>query len=113
MRASSTFSRDHLVKVLRRLAAGGYMLTTRGAGGGVKLAKEASVIRLSEVFDWLEDESALAECFRDDGGHCLLPRFCALRLRLERARRAFYAELDSASLADGLNPALREFVGQP
>lgn len=106
-------SRDHLVKVLQRLAAGGYVQTTRGAGGGVKLSKRATAIRLGDALEWLEDDSALAECFRDDGGQCLLTGFCALRPKLERARRAFYAELNDATLADCLNPALRKFVAVP
>ncbi|SCC91734.1 putative Transcriptional regulator [Thiomonas sp. X19] len=106
-------SRDHLIKVLQRLAAGGYVQTTRGAGGGVKLAKCATAIRLGDALEWLEDDSALTECFRDDGGHCLLTGFCALRPKLERARRAFYAELNATTLADCLNPALRQFVAVP
>ena len=106
-------SRDHLIKVLQRLAAGGYVQTTRGAGGGVKLARRATAIRIGEVLQWLEDDAPLTECFRDDGGHCLLTGFCALRPKLERARRAFYAALNDTTLADCLNPALREFVAVP
>ncbi|MBW4049376.1 MAG: Rrf2 family transcriptional regulator [Proteobacteria bacterium] len=103
-------SRDHLIKVLQRLAAGGYVQTTRGAGGGVKLARQATAIRIGEALEWLEDDSALTECFRGDGGQCLLTGFCALRPKLERARKAFYAELDGTTLDDCLNPPLRKFV---
>ncbi|MGC8508560.1 MAG: RrF2 family transcriptional regulator [Thiomonas sp.] len=103
-------SREHLIKVLQRLAAGGFVQTVRGAGGGVRLAREPGRIRLGEVLAWLEGDDALAECFRDDGGHCLISAFCALRPRLERARQAFYAELDKTTLADCLNPRLHEFV---
>ncbi|MEW6559513.1 MAG: Rrf2 family transcriptional regulator [Pseudomonadota bacterium] len=108
--AKLDISREHLVKVLQRLAAGGFVDTLRGAGGGVRLARKADQIRLGEVLAWLEDDGVLTECFRDDGGHCLLSGFCALRPRLERARQAFYAELDTATLADCLNPRLRRFV---
>ncbi len=103
-------SRDHLVKVLQRLAAGGYVATTRGAGGGVSLARAPEDIRLGEVLAWLEQGQAIAECFRADDGHCVLTPHCALRSRLERARRAFYAELDSSSLADCLTKPLHAFV---
>lgn len=106
-------SRDHLVKVLQRLAAGGYVQTTRGAGGGVKLATPASAIRLGDVLQWLEGDTPLTECFRDDGGHCLLTGFCALRPRLEHARKAFYAELNAATLDDCLNRGLKRFVVAP
>ncbi len=109
--AKLDISRDHLIKVLQRLAAGGYVQTTRGAGGGVKLAKRATAIRIGEVLEWLEDDAALTECFRGDGGQCLLTGFCTLRSKLERARKAFYAELNATTLAECLNPALRKFVG--
>ena len=108
--AKLDISREHLVKVLQRLAAGGFVDTLRGAGGGVRLARKADQIRLGQALAWLEDDGVLTECFRDDGGHCLLSGFCALRPRLERARQAFYAELDTATLADCLNPRLRRFV---
>ena len=108
--AKLDISRDHLVKVLQRLAAGGYVQTARGVGGGVRLARPTSAIRLGEVFAWMEDDAPLVECFRTDGGHCRLTTFCVLRSRLERARGAFYAELDTASLEDCLNPPLRNFV---
>ena len=111
--AKLDISRDHLIKVLQRLAVGGYVQTTRGVGGGVKLAKRATAIRLGDALEWLEDDSALTACFRDDGGQCLLTGFCALRPKLERARRAFYAALNETTLADCLNPALRKFVAVP
>jgi len=103
-------SREHLVKVLQRLAAGGYVQTVRGAGGGARLALPPQRIRLGEVLAWLEEDEVLAECYRDDGGHCLLSGFCALRPRLERARQAYYAELNTATLGDCVNPKLRKFV---
>lgn len=103
-------SREHLVKVLQRLAAGGYVQTVRGAGGGVRLALPPQRIRLGDVFSWLESDEVLAECFRDNGGNCLLSGFCALRPRLERAKQAYYAELNTTTLADCVNPKVRKFV---
>ena len=103
-------SRDHLIKVIQRLADGGYVHTTRGAGGGVSLAREAGAIRLGQVLAWMEQEQALVECFRDDGGQCRLNPVCMLRGRLAGAERAFYAELDRDTLADCLDPGLRAFA---
>ncbi len=103
-------SRDHLVKVIQRLAAGGYVQTTRGAGGGVSLAQDPQSIRLGQVLAWMEQEQAMVECFRDDGGSCRLNPMCHLRGRLSAAEKAFYAELDRSTLADCLNPALRAFA---
>jgi Rrf2 family nitric oxide-sensitive transcriptional repressor len=103
-------SRDHLIKVIQRLAAGGYVRTARGAGGGVSLARDPGAIRLGQVLAWMEQEQALAECFRETGGNCRLAPVCTLRARLAGAERAFYAELDRDTLADCLNPALRGFA---
>ena len=106
-------SRDHLIKVLQRLTAGGYVQMTRGAGGGVRLARAPQDIRLGEVLAWLEDDPPLVECFRADGGNCVLTGFCALRPRLARARQAFYTELDAGTLADCVNPSLIQFARTP
>lgn len=103
-------SRDHLIKVLQRLAAAGYVQTTRGAGGGVSLARSPQDIRIGDVLLWLEEGQPLAECFRQDGGHCLLTPFCALRSRLQRAQQAFYAEMNRSTLADCMTAPMRSFV---
>lgn len=81
----------------------------RGAGGGARLLGRPTSIRLGEVLAWLEDDQALVECFREGGGNCVLMGFCALRPRLERAP-CVYAEMNSSTLAECVNPALRRFV---
>jgi Rrf2 family nitric oxide-sensitive transcriptional repressor len=48
----------------------------------------------------LEDDQPLAECFRADGGNCLLSPRCRLKKKLAAAREAFLNELDTTSLAD-------------
>jgi Rrf2 family nitric oxide-sensitive transcriptional repressor len=93
-------SRHHLVKVVRRLAETGYVRTRRGAGGGFELARPARAITLGEVMRDLEDDQPLAECFRADGGPCVLSPRCRLKKKLAAAREAFLNELDTTSLAD-------------
>lgn len=93
-------SRHHLVKVVRRLAEAGYVRTQRGAGGGFELARPARSITLGEVVRDLEDDQPLVECFRADGGNCMLTPRCRLKNRLAAAREAFLNELDGTSLAD-------------
>lgn len=98
-------SRHHLTKVVRELADCGYLATHRGAGGGMRLARAAHDISLGEVVRALEGRHALVECFRDDGGACVLTPRCRLKARLAAARGAFLAELDRSSLADCAYPA--------
>lgn len=98
-------SRNHLTKVVRELADRGFLVTHRGAGGGMRLARPAERISIGEVVRALEERHAMVECFRDDGGGCVLTPRCRLKARLAAARRAFLAELDASSLAECAIPA--------
>jgi len=95
-----SISRNHLAKVVRDLADAGFVTTQRGVGGGFSLARPPQAITLGAVVRALEGDSALVECFREDGGDCaLLPR-CRLKIRLAAAREAFMHELDGTTLAE-------------
>ena len=61
--AEFCISRNHLAKVVRDLADGGFIATQRGAGGGFSLARPPQSVTLGEVVRALEGE-ALVECFR-------------------------------------------------
>jgi Rrf2 family nitric oxide-sensitive transcriptional repressor len=98
-------SRNHLAKVVRDLADGGFITTQRGVGGGFSLARPPQAITLGEVVRALEARHALVECFRDDGGHCVLTPRCRLKMRLAAAREAFMRELDGTTLAECAYPA--------
>ena len=95
-------SRDHLHKIVQELAALGVVRTVRGAGGGVRLAKPASEVRIGALVRALEDGQALAECFRADHGCCTLEPGCRLRPMLRKASESFHATLDAYTLADCL-----------
>lgn len=93
-------SRNHLVKIVRELAAAGVIATRKGARGGFRLARPAGEITLGEVVRRLESDQALVECFRSDGGACVLTRGCCFQPRLRAAREAFLRELDRSTLAE-------------
>jgi len=93
-------SRNHLTKVVAALSAAGIVETRRGAGGGFALARPAADIRLGDVVRVLEGRPALVDCFRQDGGTCLLRGDCRLKSRLRDASEAFLQELDRSTLAD-------------
>ena len=95
-------SRHHLHKIVQYLTEAGLVRTIRGARGGVMLARPAREIKVGDVVRSHEQDQALVECFRADGGACnLLPR-CRLRGMLDGATNAFYAHLDRYTLADCL-----------
>lgn len=99
-------SRHHLNKVVQALAEAGFVVTKRGGGGGLRLARPAREIGLGDVVRRLEGRQALVECFRDEGSACtFLPR-CRLRQRLAKARDAFMADLDRSTLADCVGPEM-------
>jgi Rrf2 family nitric oxide-sensitive transcriptional repressor len=93
-------SRNHLQKVVQTLADAEFVVTLRGAKGGVALARPADQIVIGEVVRWCEREQALVDCFRADGGDCSLRLDCRLKGALSGAQRAFYAHLDKLTLAD-------------
>jgi Rrf2 family nitric oxide-sensitive transcriptional repressor len=93
-------SRNHLIKVVRDLANCGFVTTQRGIGGGFRLARAPQSITLGEVVRSLERRHALVECFREDGGICVLKPRCKLKTRLAAAREAFMRELDTTTLAE-------------
>ena len=92
-------SRNHLIKIVRKLAEAGFVETQRGSGGGFRLARPAEAISIGEIVRALEARYPLVECFRPDGGACVLRPRCRLKARLAAAREAFFAELDATTLA--------------
>lgn len=92
-------SRNHLNKVVQRLALHGFVVTRRGAGGGAMLARPASEIGLGDLVRLLERDQALVECFAQDGA-CSVTPVCRLKGKLFAAEAAFMAELDRSTLAD-------------
>jgi Rrf2 family nitric oxide-sensitive transcriptional repressor len=104
-------SRHHLIKVVRDLASGGFVSTQRGAGGGFRLARSPRAITLGEVVRALERRHALVECFRADGGDCVLEPRCYLKTRLAAAREAFMRELDATTLAECTYPGSKTQAG--
>jgi len=106
-------SRHHLHKIVQHLTEAGLVRTIRGARGGVMLARPAAEISVGDVVRRHEDDQALVECFRPDGGACtLLPR-CRLRGMLAAAKDAFYAHLDRHTLADCLGGPDLAAPGRP
>ncbi|MFC2967930.1 RrF2 family transcriptional regulator [Acidimangrovimonas pyrenivorans] len=102
-------SRNHLTKIIQRLAREAILSTRRGSGGGAVLARAPEDIRLGEIVRLLEDGHALVECLGPGGGSCTVDGQCRLKARLRQAETAFLAELDRSTLADIALPAAANF----
>lgn len=98
-------SRNHLMKVVHRLAQEGYVETLRGKGGGLRLARPAEDMGLGTLVATLEARhEPLVECFDRETSTCVIGRPCTLRPILAEAEAAFMASLDRHTLADLLAP---------
>ena len=93
-------SRNHLAKIMQRLAQVGFVETRRGSGGGAILARPAHEIGLGALVRLLEEDQPLVECFASQGGDCTIDGRCRLKARLRSAEAAFLADLDRSTLAD-------------
>jgi Rrf2 family transcriptional regulator, nitric oxide-sensitive transcriptional repressor len=91
-------SENHLVKVAHRLGQLGFVKTSRGRGGGLRLARPADEIIVGQVVRQTEEDLALVACFAN--GTCAITAACRLRGVLGEALAAFLAVLDRYSLAD-------------
>ena len=105
MAAFFGLSRNHLTKIVSCLAAAHILRTRRGAGGGLTLERPPQQLSLGQLARVLEGAPALVDCFRSDGGSCLLRGDCRLKGRLRDAADAFLRELDRSTLADCAWPA--------
>ncbi|SDV47983.1 Rrf2 family transcriptional regulator [Chitinasiproducens palmae] len=93
-------SENHLTKVVHHLGKLGLILTTRGRGGGIRLARPAEDIVIGDVVRQVEDDMVIVECFGE--ASCAVSGTCRLQGILGEALQAFLAVLDRYTLADVL-----------
>ena len=93
-------SRHHLVKVVYRLVQLGYVESSKGKGGGIKLAKHPETIRLGDIIEQLEPNMETVECFNPNTNGCRISDACQLRSYLFEAGRSFLDTLNQYTLAD-------------
>jgi Rrf2 family nitric oxide-sensitive transcriptional repressor len=98
--ASHGLSRNHLMKIVNQLARSGLLETTRGRGGGLRLRKDPASIRIGDVVRASETDFRLVECFESRTNQCSLSPSCRLKHVFQSALRAYFSELDNATLAD-------------
>ena len=89
----------YLEHLIAPLIAGGIVRSTRGARGGVSLAKSPDEIRLSEVIQLLEGSIAPAECVNNPG-ICTRSELCVTRDIWSELKKAMNGILESTTLQD-------------
>lgn len=88
-------SQAHLLKVANHLAHLGFIETTRGRGGGVRLARKPGEINLAEIVRATEPGTDLVQC-----GGCGILGMCNLPSIFRDGIDAFHAVLAEYTLAD-------------
>jgi Rrf2 family nitric oxide-sensitive transcriptional repressor len=95
-------SRNHLIKVVHNLARQGFIKTTRGRGGGLRLARDPKEINLGEVVRRTEPSFNIVECFDSGSNTCPITPLCELKNIIRSAEEAFLSVLARYTLADVL-----------
>lgn len=91
--------KNHLIKIVQRLGQLGYLLTTRGRSGGLRLGRDAESINVGEVVRAMEPDFDMVECFQA-GNRCAITPVCGLRGILNQALAAYFQVLDRYTLRD-------------
>lgn len=95
-------SRNHVVKVVHRLSQLGYIVSSKGKGGGIRLAKDANQLRIGDLVQALETDMRLVECFDEKTNTCRVTNSCQLKHWLKEANNAFLKTLNRYTLADAV-----------
>lgn len=98
--AACNASENHLGVVINMLGQTGFIETTRGRNGGIRLKPAPEALSVGKVFRVFEADVPFAECFAGAENHCPLSDSCKLRSVLCEALEAFYGTLDKVTLAD-------------
>jgi len=103
-------SKNHLVKVVHRLSLQGFIISLRGKGGGIKLAKKPDEINIGDVVRKTEPNFTLVECFDAKTNLCVITGACRLKGILNEALMAFFHVLENYTIADTLNNELTKQI---
>jgi Rrf2 family nitric oxide-sensitive transcriptional repressor len=105
-------SANHMMKVSHLLAQAGDIVTSRGQGGGMRLARRPEDISVGAVARRTEPGLAADTCFCGKAG-CVLKGKCVIADALDEAVGAFLLVLDGYTLADLVTPELSRALGIP
>lgn len=95
-----SISIEHVRKVVFQLNKLGFIQTSRGRNGGLKLAQDPRDINIGKVVRLMEDDFVILECFNRETNQCILSPACKLKHALNKALLAFFQVLDAYTLAD-------------
>ena len=93
-------STHHLKKIIYKLAKNGYILSSKGRNGGIKLSMDPKNIKLGNLLEITEDNLNIVECFSADNNTCNLNDSCKLKPIINDALNSFKIEFYKYTLYD-------------
>jgi FeS assembly SUF system regulator len=87
-------------KLVGRLSSAGLLESTRGAGGGVRLARPPATISLADIVEAVEGPIEMTACVDNDRHECALESCCQVRPHMTIVNGAVRGALAALSLAD-------------
>jgi Rrf2 family nitric oxide-sensitive transcriptional repressor len=91
---------EHVAKITQFLSREGFVIATRGRGGGLRLARAPADISIGDVLRRSEAGSGPVECLRGGPVSCVLAPICGLTPIFAEASEAFFKSLDARTLAE-------------
>ena len=91
-------------KLVSKLVAAGLLRTSRGAGGGVRLARPAAAISLADIIEAVEGPIALTACVEAGKQICALESGCHVRPHWHHVNAAVRGALAGVSLSVLISP---------
>lgn len=93
-------------KLVSRLSAAGLIESSRGTGGGIRLARPPATITLADVIEAVEGPIAMTACTDHGSQDCVRTAQCSVRPHMNIANQAVRGALAGVNIAS-LTGALR------
>lgn len=91
-------------KLVSKLTAAGLLRSTRGAGGGLQLARPAAAISLADIIEAVEGPIALTSCVDAERHDCALEGSCKVQPHWPIVNKALRGALADVSLVQLARP---------
>lgn len=102
--ASTGLAEPTVSKVLKVLARGNLIVSTRGASGGYTMERSPAQITVRELITALEGPIAVTACLDENNTDCGVSHLCAMKGRWGKVNSAIMKTLDDMSLEELLIP---------
>lgn len=99
-------SNHHIKKIVYKLAINGYINSSKGRNGGIRLGKNPDDINLGELLKITEDNLNIVECFSNKNNTCNISSSCKLKGVINIALSSFMNVFNDYTLSDVLDTKL-------